>query len=341
MSTELASAAYSLAPGRRLLTVVTPAYNEEENLPVLYERLRGVMNGLDMDWEWIVVDDHSRDQTFVVASEISNRDRRVRAVRFSRNFGSHAALACGLNHARGDGAVVMAADLQDPPEVIPSLVERWIDGAQVVWATRSKREGEKASTIGFSKLYYFIMRNVVGMTEIAETGADFFLIDRRVIDAYCSFGERNVSMLALIAWVGFRQETIGYAKEARLHGSSGWTTAKKIKLAIDSITAFSFLPVRFMSWLGVCTAFAGFAYAALVIYNALIGEPAEGWSSLMVVVLVVGGLQMLMMGILGEYLWRTLDEARRRPRYTIEAATTDRLPESVEHKPSARLTLSP
>jgi polyisoprenyl-phosphate glycosyltransferase len=152
------------------------------------------------------------------------------------------------------------------------------------------------------------MHNVVGISEIMEMGADFCLIDRKVIEAYLKFGERNVSLFSLIAWMGFSEETIGYTKEARLHGSSGWTLADKIKLAIDSIAAFSFLPVRVMSWVGVFMAFAGFAYAAFIIYNAFGGSPAGGWSSLMVAVMIIGGLQMLMLGILGEYLWRALDE---------------------------------
>jgi polyisoprenyl-phosphate glycosyltransferase len=322
MTAGLGTALHRLPRGKSL-SVVTPAYNEEQNLPVLYRRLCAVLDPLEVEWEWIVIDDHSQDATFGVLSSISADDRRVRGVRFSRNFGSHAALSCALSRAEGDAAVIIAADLQDPPEVIPTLVERWNRGAQLVWATRERREGERVSTIGFARIYYAIMRNVVGITELAETGADFCLIDRMVIDAYLRFGERNVSLFALIAWMGFRQETIGYTKEARLHGNSGWTMAKKVKLAIDSIAAFSFLPVRVMSWLGVFTAFAGFGYAAFIIYNAIAGQPAEGWSSLMVAVMIIGGLQMLMLGILGEYLWRALDETRRRPRYTIEAATSD------------------
>jgi len=311
------------SPNRKSLSVVTPAYNEEQNLPILYRRLCCALDPLDVEWEWIVIDDHSRDATFGVLSTISANDRRVRGVRFSRNFGSHAALSCALSLAAGGAAVIIAADLQDPPEVIPTLVGHWNQGAQVIWAAREKREGEKLATVGLARIYYAIMRNVVGISEIAETGADFCLMDRRVIDAFLRFGERNVSLFALIAWMGFRQETIGYTKEARLHGNSGWTVAKKVKLAIDSIAAFSFLPVRIMSWLGMLTAFAGFGYAAFIIYNAVSGHPAEGWSSLMVAVMIIGGLQMLMLGILGEYLWRALDEARRRPRYTIEATTSD------------------
>lgn len=157
------------------------------------------------------------------------------------------------------------------------------------------------------------------MHELAPTGADFFLIDKRVVNVTRDFDERNVNLFALLAWVGFRQHKIVYTKGARLHGQSNWTLKKKIKLAVDSITAFSYLPVRVMSWTGVVTAIAGFVYAGLIVYNAFMGNPAEGWSSLMVAVMVIGGLQMLMLGVLGEYVWRALDEARRRPRYTIEA----------------------
>jgi dolichol-phosphate mannosyltransferase len=168
-----------------------------------------------------------------------------------------------------------------------------------------------------SGLFYWIMRNVVE----AAPGADFFLIDRRVMDAIRGFEERNVNLFALLAWMGFRQQTVNYTKEARLHGQSNYTLQKRIKLAVDSITAFSYLPLRIMSWSGILTAVGGFAYAILIIYNAISGTPVEGWSSLMVGLMVIGGFQMLMLGILGEYVWRALDEARRRPRYTVEATT--------------------
>lgn len=308
---------------RSCLSVVTPAYNEERNLPVLYERLCKVLEHLDVDWEWIVIDDHSTDRTFEVMSELSRRDARVRVLRFSRNFGSHAGVSCGLRHARGDCAAVLAADLQDPPEVIPKLLDEWREGNQVVWAVRERREGESAATVGMASLFYWIMRHVIGMRELAATGADFFLADRRVIDAYRDFDERNVNLFALLAWMGFRQATITYIKDARLHGQSGWSLKKKIKLAVDSITAFSYLPVRIMSWTGVLTAICGFLYAVFIVYHAFAGQPAEGWSSLMVAVMLIGGLQMLMLGVLGEYIWRALDEARRRPRYTVEASSYD------------------
>lgn len=310
------------SPGQRpLLSIVTPAYNEAENLPVMYQRLRNVLEGLDVEWEWIVVDDHSADQTFTVIAGMAGDDRRVHGVRLARNSGAPRAEACGLHHARGNCAIVMASDLQDPPEAIPALLAEWQKGAQVVWAVRARREGESWSTIGFSRLFCWLMRHVVGLEGMPPTGADFYLLDRCVVDAFCQFRESHVGNETLFIWMGFRQASIRYDKQARLHGRSGWSLEKKLKLAVDSVTSFTYLPIRMMSYAGLITALLGFLYAGLVVVNALCGRPPAGWTSLMVVVLVVGGVQMLMLGVLGEYLWRALDEARRRPRYVIESTT--------------------
>jgi len=307
------------AGGKLLISVVTPAYNEAANLPLLYVRLVEVMGKAGLQWEWVVVDDHSGDATFDVVRDFAQRDTRVRGIRLARNSGSHAAITCGLYNASGDGAVIMAADLQDPPETLPDLVREWQTGAQVVWAVRNRRPGESASTLGFSRLYYFLMRRFVGMKEMPATGADFFFLDRCVLDTLREFGETHVSLMALITWMGFRQSLIHYDKQERAHGSSGWTLEKKLKLVVDSITAFTYLPIRFMSYVGFAVALLGFAYATFVVVHAFTaGTAVQGWSSLMAVVLVLGGLQMLMLGVLGEYLWRVLDESRRRPRFLIE-----------------------
>jgi polyisoprenyl-phosphate glycosyltransferase len=304
---------------RKTLSVVTPAYNEAENLPRLYKRVSAALDCLPLQWEWVVVDDHSSDQTYDVASKIASTDHRVRAIRLARNCGSHAAIACGLDRASGDGAIVMAADLQDPPEMIPLLVERWRQGAQVVWAVRSRNGVETSASRVLPRLYYFIMRRIVGMTEMPATGADFLLIDRRVVNALSECHENNASILATIAWLGFRQASVPYTKEPRLRGRTGWSLEKRLKLVVDSVTAYSYVPIRLMSYLGFGTAAAGFLYAGLVIVNALRGMPVEGWSSLMVVALVLSGVQMTMLGVLGEYLWRALDAARGRPRYIVES----------------------
>ena len=303
------------------ISLVAPAYGEAKNLPILYDRITAVMDGLGRTWEWVIVDDHSPDDTFDVITELARRDGRVRGVRLARNYSSHTAITCGLHHARGACAVVLAADLQDPPEVIPQLLEPWKRGAQVVWAVRGKRLGEKRRTLFSAKLFYVFVRNFVGMKEMPATGADFFLLDRLAIDGFCRFGETNVHILALITWMGFRQETIVYDKQARLHGESAFNLRKRMTLVLDCVTSFTTRPIRLMGLVGFLVALAGFVLAGRIVWEVFVLDagPPEGYASLMVALLVIGGIQMLMMAVLGEYLWRALDEARRRPRFLIEA----------------------
>jgi dolichol-phosphate mannosyltransferase len=304
------------------LSIIVPAYNEAANLPSLYERLRKTLSALSLEWECVIVDDHSSDATFSVLSTLAHQDARIRGIRLARNHGSHLAITCGLHHAAGRCAVVLAADLQDPPETIPRLLEQWRAGNHVVWAAREKREGEKTSTLAFARIFYFLMRHVVGIRTMPPTGADFVLIDRRVIEALKNFRESNISIMALVTWMGFQQAIVPYTKKSRFQGRSGWTLAKKIKLVVDSVTSFSFLPIRLMSIAGMLVAFVGFLYTVSIIGLSLFGGVSvQGWSSLMVAVLVLGGIQMMMMGVLGEYLWRALDEARHRPQFLIEATT--------------------
>jgi glycosyltransferase involved in cell wall biosynthesis len=320
--------------GLPLVSIVTPAYNEAESLVPLYLRLCAVFGALDVEWEWVVIDDHSSDITFDLLENMAQRDPRIRALRFARNSGSHLAVTCGLREAAGACAVIIAADLQDPPETLPDLIAHWRKGAQVVWAARAARHGENISTTGFARLYYWLMRSFVGLKQMPVTGADFFLLDRCVLDSFREFQESNASIMTLILWMGFRQDSITYEKQARVHGSSKWNLESKLKLVVDSITAFTYKPIRCMSYAGFVVALVGFLYALDVVFNALAGHPVPGWTSLMVVVLVLGGFQMIMMGVLGEYLWRALDETRRRPRYLIEAAigqTRGRAERAMEH----------
>jgi dolichol-phosphate mannosyltransferase len=300
------------------LSIVTPAYCEQNNLPTFYRRLRTVCEEHDLAWEWLIIDDCSPDRTFIVACQLATSDSRVRVFRLSRNFGSHAAIYCGVRQARGDALAILAADLQDPPEVLPGMLHKWRNGAAVVWAVRSGRTGESRSTIAAARLYYWIMRHVAGLTALPAEGSDFVLLGRAAIEFVKSCEERNVSIFALLAWAGFRQDSITYEKQSRLHGRSGWTLSKKLKLLVDSVTAFSYLPIRFMSWFGFGIAALGLLYALAVIGSALMGRPTEGWASLMVVTLIIGGFLMTMLGVLGEYVWRNLDATRRRPIYLIE-----------------------
>jgi dolichol-phosphate mannosyltransferase len=301
---------------RAVISVITPAFNESANLENLYARLAAALTTVGVEWEWIVVDDHSRDATFDVVRALAARDVRVRGVRLSRNCGSHLAITCGLHQASGDVAIMLAADLQDPPETIRLMLERWRDGAHVVWATRRQRPGDRTHA-GFAAIYYWIMRQVVGMTEMPERGADFFLVSRQVIDEFRRFRERNVSVLALITWLGFRQETIEYDKQPRAAGRSGWTLARKVTLVVDSVVSFSDLPIR-LCWYG------GIALIGLALLLGVLGvAPVLGLDRRVLAILAalsgIGGVQLLAIGLVGEYVWRALDEARARPQYLIEA----------------------
>jgi len=305
-----------------VLSVVTPAYNEAINLPLMYARLCEVLDPLAR-WEWIVIDDHSADETFAVADELAHKDERVRCVRFSRNFGSHRAILCGLERMRGECAVVMAADLQDPPEVVPQLLEKWKEGVKVVWAVRSKRENMGAGALLMSRFYYFMMRRFVGLKNMPAEGADFMLIDRRVAQALGQFPEKNFSVFAMITWMGFPQAGVIYDKKARQHGKSGWSLEQKLKLALDSMISFSYMPMRLISGLGFLSAVAGALWLALQFCAPYAPDLSEGWTKFAAALLIVSGLQWMMMGVLGEYLWRALDEARRRPRFIIERSTEE------------------
>jgi polyisoprenyl-phosphate glycosyltransferase len=295
-----------------MLSILTPAFNEAENLAPLYARLAAALDRLGLAWEWVIVDDHSRDDTIGTVERLTVADPRVRGVRLSRNSGSHLAIACGLHHARGEAAVMMAADLQDPPETIEALVAEWRKGAQIVWASRRVQPGQTAHA-GFAALYYWIMRRVVGLTAMPARGADFFLIDRTAIDAFRRCDERNVSVLALVTWLGFRQAQVEYDKQPRAAGRSGWTLGRKVALVADSVTAFTALPMRVCGVLGAALAVAGLA-------TAIYGMAVRGLGPLAVVgwITALAGLQLAALGVLGEYLWRALEAARRRPAYFVE-----------------------
>lgn len=295
-----------------MLSLVTPAYNEALNLRAMHARIREAMDAVGEPWEWVIVDDHSADGTFAVVGELAAADSRVRGLRLARNEGSHIAITAGLQHARGDAAVVMAADLQDPPETIAAMLGAWRSGAQVVWATRRQRPGAPAHA-GFAAVYYWIMRRVVGLTSLPEHGADFFLADRVVLDAFARHAERQVSVFALVAWMGFSQATVEYDKQPRAAGRSGWTLSKKLALVADSVTAFSALPLRVVTGTGLVVTAAGLAMA--VAWSVRGG----GRLGLVAAMTTLAGLQLGALGVVGEYLWRALELGRRRPVYLVEA----------------------
>ena len=299
------------------VSIITAFLNEADNLPAFKERVLRVVGTCCDSSEIVLVDDHSTDASSDLARDWTIEDPRVQYIRLSRSCGSHAAFSAGLAHCTGDCAVLLAADLQDPPELVPQLMERWREGNDVVWAVRSQRRSERFSTRLFARAYYAIMRQCA-LSEMPTDGADFLLMDRKVVDAYNTIPEKNTSFLAMILWMGFRQTSIEYVKQSRHAGQSKWSFSKKVKLLIDSIVSFSYKPIRLVSVLGLLVSLAAFIFALHILYNAAVGNPVEGYSSLMLVVLATSGIQLLMLGVLGEYLWRAFDQARGRPWYIVE-----------------------
>ncbi len=309
------------------LSVVIPVYCEQDSLPYLRERLTPVLQGLEAKgytWELILVDDGSTDATPKMLRSMALEDKRVKVIRFARNFGSHAALKAGFDYAAGDCAVNMAADLQEPPELILQMIEAWKqDHSPVVVAVRNQIVGTPLNRF-FSKAFYVFV-NLTTSLRLPPSGADMFLVDRSVLNGLAKIRERNSDVTGQIYWMGFPMKLIPYERKERAHGSSGFTFAKKVKLFIDFILCFSYLPVRIYSALGAATALLGAAWVLLLIAEHLFGgNVLPGWSPIAALVLVVGGIIILGQGILGEYLWRVLDEARARPsRLILETYNLD------------------
>ena len=304
-----------------LISLVVPVFNNASSLPDLLARFQALAaKNANDQFEFIFVDDGSVDNSFSVLESLLQTDSRIQIVKLSRNFGSNAALLAGLGHTRGDAVAAIAADLQDPPELINDMLPDWRQGHKVVLAARQSRDDEFLTTL-LADAFYSLFRRFAIRT-MPEHGFDFFLIDRQVCDLINQIQENNAYLMGLILWLGFSPKVIYYHRQARekRYGRSMWTTARKIKYFLDSFVAFSYFPVRAASVIGIVLSAAGLIYAAIVIALRLATSvQPEGWASLMIVVLIVSGVQMLMIGILGEYLWRNLDETRRRPRFIVES----------------------
>lgn len=304
-----------------LISLVVPVFNNAPSLPDLLARFQALAaKNANDQFEFIFVDDGSVDNSFSVLESLLQTDPRIQIVKLSRNFGSNAALLAGLGHTRGDAVAAIAADLQDPPELINDMLSDWRQGHKVVLAARQSRDDEFLTTL-LADAFYSLFRRFAIKT-MPEHGFDFFLIDRQVCNLINQIQENNAYLMGLILWLGFSPKVIYYHRQAREkhYGRSMWTAAKKIKYFLDSFVAFSYFPVRAASVIGIVLSAAGLIYAAIVIALRLATSvQPEGWASLMIVVLIVSGVQMLMIGILGEYLWRNLDETRRRPRFIVES----------------------
>lgn len=301
------------------LTVVVPAYNESEGLRTFHQRLTAVFDGMgDLDCSVLYVDDGSRDETWDIMCDLRAKDARVATLKLSRNFGKELALTAGLDHATSDAVVVIDADLQDPPELIPQFVAEWRDGYDVIYGTRASRAGETAFKKWTSATFYKVIGSL-SQTPIPHDTGDFRLLSRRALDALKGVRERQRFMKGLFTWVGFRQKSVIYARDPRFAGESKWNYWKLWNFAIDGITSFTSSPLKLATYVGLITALLSFVFAIWVTIKALFwGDPVQGYPSLMVVVLFLGGMQLMALGVIGEYLGRLYVEAKQRPLYLID-----------------------
>ncbi len=308
---------------RELVTVVVPVYFNAESLPRLAGRLRAIADAADWDMEVVFVDDGSADASWERIGEIAREWPRARGLRLTRNFGSPMAITAGLAEAKGEAAAVLSADLQEPPELLPEMVAAWRRGATSVLAVRRSRP-EGLATRAAAGFYYRTLRRLA-FSEMPAGGFDCFLIGRPAIDFLVESREIHTSLPGLLLWGGFATALVPYDRAARQEGESRWTLAKKLKYFIDAVVSFSYAPLRWMSVAGAFLALAAFAYAVfLVFYKLFHGQPIEGWTSLMVALAFFSGVQLLSLGVLGEYLWRTLDAARARRGYLVRETTPPR-----------------
>ena len=301
----------------RSLTVVIAAFNEEASLPLLHPRLMNVLAKLDLEGRVLYVDDGSRDDTWSILQGLAQDEPRVALLRLARNFGKEAALTAGLDHVQTDAALVLDADGQDPPELIPAFVAKWREGFDVVYGTRTRRDGESWIKRTTAAMFYRVM-NRLSQTPIPPDTGDFRLMSRRVLDALGQLRERQRFMKGLFAWVGFRQVPLPYRRAPRIAGGSKFNYWRLWNFALEGITSFSTVPLRVATYAGFLAAFAALVYALWIITKTLIwSDPVQGWPTMMAVILFLGGLQLMALGVIGEYLGRLYLEAKQRPLYLV------------------------
>jgi len=299
------------------LSIVVPVHNEADNLPLLVERLRTTLNGKVESWEVVFVDDGSRDETLAVIRDLTLADPRINAVSFSRNFGKEIAIAAGLDHALGDAVIIMDADLQHPPETIPAFLARWREGYLNVYGQRTDREGETRMKRGFAKLFYRIF-GYFGETPLPEGAGDFRLLDRKAVDALRALPERARFSKGLYAWVGFPATGVPFEVAERAHGQTKFRFRKLFSFAFDGLSSFSTVPLKIATWLGVLIAIIAAGSALFfAVRTLLFGTDLPGFPSLIVSIMFFSGIQLVSLGMIGEYVGRIFAEVKRRPLYLI------------------------
>ena len=306
------------APRQPVFSIIAPVHNEEAVLPELYRRLRDVMDGTGEPWELVLVDDGSRDHSAQVIHDLHVADPRVVGLSLSRNFGFQAAVTAGLDTAHGDAVMLIDADLQDPPEVLPEMIARWREGYDVVYGVRGQRDGETWFKKLSASAFYRLIARLTNVPIPVDTG-DFRLMDRRVVEAVRQMPEQHRFLRGMVSWVGFRQTGVTYHRQPRFAGSSTFTFAKMLRFALDAITSFSYLPLQLASYLGFAIALLSAVAILVAVALRLLGasQPLLGQATTLVAVLFLGGVQLIGLGIIGEYLGRIHDEVKHRPLYVI------------------------
>lgn len=302
---------------RQLISIVAPVFNEEIVLPEFHQAVSEVLSGLPFDFEIAYVNDGSSDNTLRIIKELGQSDNRITLIDLSRNFGKEIALTAGLQKAVGDAVIVIDTDLQDPPGLIPELIREWQNGYDVVYAKRTHRRGESLLKRITAHFFYRIIQRINNVTIPEDTG-DFRILSRRAVNALNTFSEQHRFMKGLFSWIGYRQKAIYYQRDARLAGKTKWNYWRLWNLALDGITSFTIAPLKISTYVGLLTAIGAFAYGIYMIIDTLLhGNPVPGYPSLIVIILMLGGVQLMAIGILGEYLGRIFNETKRRPLYFI------------------------
>jgi glycosyltransferase involved in cell wall biosynthesis len=319
---------------RFTLSVVVPAYNEDEVLPEFHRRMTSVLASVpNARAEIVYVNDGSSDRTIEVLRELSREDPQVAIVDLSRNFGKEIALTAGLDHAQGEAVVVIDADLQDPPELIPELIRNWRAGYDVVYAKRIVREGETWLKRTTARVFYRVIQRI-SRVRIPEDTGDFRLLSRPAVEALRRLREQHRFMKGLFAWIGLPQKAVPYRRDPRFAGQTKWNYWRLWNFAIEGITSFTIAPLKIATYFGILVAVLAFAFAVFIIYKTLVfGDPVRGYPSLMVVVLFLGGVQLVAIGILGEYVGRIFDETKARPLYLLRGYEPPRSPLSASPVP--------
>ncbi|HNP47555.1 MAG TPA: glycosyltransferase family 2 protein [Bacteroidia bacterium] len=299
------------------LSIILPIYNESGNIQILYDRLSKVISGMNVDAEFIFINDGSHDNSIDLIKKLSEIHTEVRFIDFSRNFGHQIAVAAGLDYCRGKAAVIIDADLQDPPELIPELYAKWKAGYEVVYAKRRSREGENFLKKFTAKIFYRTLKRITSIPIPVDTG-DFRIIDAKVIEVLRKMPEQQKFLRGQISWVGFRQTYIEYDRDTRHAGESGYTYKKMMRFALDGITSFSNLPLKFATLTGFAVSGIAFFFILYALYERLITKNyVPGWASLMLAILFLGGVQLISIGIIGEYISRMSSNIRNRPLYIL------------------------